>query len=65
MSKNYFLEIFLILISFFNFAFSNKEKYNIHQLEEYSIIKSYWNISEKYIYYLDIENYTLNDENVI
>ena len=65
MSLNYILNIFLILISLSNFIFSTKDKYNIQELEEYSIIKNHLNISGKYIYYLDISSYSINDENII
>ena len=57
--------VFFIFTILTNFALLTEEKYNIQKLEEFSMTKYSWNIKEKYIYYLDIDNYNLEDENVI
>ena len=56
----------LILFTLFNlFIFSNQRKYNLMKLEEFNIKQDYWNTDEKYIYYLDIQAYNTNDENIL
>ena len=57
--------VFFIFTILTNFALLTEEKNNIQKLEEFSMTKYSWNIKEKYIYYLDIDNYNLEDENVI
>jgi len=56
----------LILFTLINlFIFSNQRKYNIMRLEDFNIKQDYWNTNEKYIYYLDIQTYNTNDENIL
>ena len=56
----------LILFTLINlFIFSNQRKYNIMRLEDFNIKQDYWNTNEKYIYYLDIQTYNINDENIL
>ena len=57
--------LFFLLTILSSFALLTREQYNIQKLEEFSINIYSWNIKEKYIYYLDIDNYSLEDENVI
>ena len=59
------IKFFLIIIILSNYVLSTKEQYNIEKLDEFSIIKPTWNIKDKYIYYLDIDKYNLDDENTI
>ena len=65
MSKMVATEIILLLFLSSNYIISSKEVYNISQLEEFSIIKPEWNPALKYIYFLNIEQYSLNDEIII
>ena len=65
MSPIFEIQFFLIIIILSNYALSNREQYNIEKLDEFSIIKPTWNIKDKYIYYFDIEQYNLDDENII
>ena len=65
MSKMIATEIILVLFLSSNYIISSKEVYNISQLEEFSIIKPEWNPALKYIYFLNIEQYSLNDEIII
>ena len=55
--------IFTILI-FLNLIILSNQKYNIQKINNYSVTSLYWNISEKYIYYIDIQEYNIGDENV-
>ena len=65
MSKIIRTEIILILFLIIYYVNSETEVYSIEKLEEFSIFKQEWKSKEKYIYYLDIEEYELNDEIVI
>ena len=65
MSKMIATEIILVLFLSSNYIISSKEIYNISQLEEFSITKPEWNPALKYIYFLNIEQYSLNDEIII
>ena len=60
-------KIFIIILLTSNYILSTEDTniYNITELEEFSIIKPTWNPKEKYIYFLSLENYSLNDENII
>ena len=64
MSNFNYLKIFLTFIIFSCLFLLTKEQY-VKELEEYSVIKCSWNASETYVYYIDIDKYDLNDENVI
>ena len=44
---------------------TKNQKYNILKLENYSITHDIWNNSQKYIYYIDIEDYKIGEENII
>jgi len=55
--------ILFILINLF--IFSNQQKYNLKKLKDFNIEKEYWNADQKYIYYLDIQGYSTDDENVL
>ena len=52
-----FLFLSLLIIS--------KQDYNITKLENFSVLETTWNISENYIYYIDIQQYKVGDENVL
>ena len=52
-----FLFLSLLIIS--------KQYYNITKLENFSVLETTWNISENYIYYIDIQQYKVGDENVL
>ena len=60
-------KIFIIILLTSNYILSTEDTniYNITKLEEFSIIKPTWNPKEKYIYFLSLEKYSLNDENII
>ena len=55
--------IFLFL--FINLIIISKQDYTIIKLDTFSAIDTTWNISEKYIYYVDIQQYNIGDENVL
>ena len=52
-----FLFLSLLIIS--------KQDYNITKLDNFSVLETTWNISENYIYYIDIQQYKVGDENVL
>ena len=60
---NKFQIIFLFL--FLNLLTISKQDYFKVKLENFSIIETTWNISEKYIYYIDIQKYKVGEENVL
>lgn len=59
-------KIFIIILITLNYVLSTEDNIcNITELEEFSIIKPSWNPKQKYIYFLSLEKYSLNDENII
>ena len=58
-------KLFLIILFLLNFIISTSEEYIIKKLDEFSIIKPTWEIDKNYIYYLEVDNYELDDENII
>ena len=65
MSQIIEIKFFLIILFLSNYIISTSEEYNIEKLDEFSIIKPTWEIDKIYIYYLDVDNYELDDENII
>ena len=63
-SMNKFPFIFTLIILFDFIIFTN-QNYNISSLNNFSTKTINFNISEKYIFYLDIQDYKIGDENVL
>ena len=57
--------ILLTISIFLNLLKVSKQDYNITYLSNFSSTTDYWEINEKYIYYVDIQDYNINDENVL
>ena len=53
------------LFIFFTLLILSKQEYIISRLYNYSVSTKIWNISEKYIYYIDIQDYKLDEENIL
>ena len=56
-------QIIFIFLLFLNLIIISNQNYTIEKLSNYSVTPKYWNISEKYIYYIDIQDYKIGDEN--
>ena len=56
--------IFLILATIFIIKSNEGRQLSFIELKNYSSIKDKWLLNTSYIYYLDIHNYTKDDENV-
>ena len=66
--KNTYIMIhfFMKLIIFLNLIILTKnQQYKILKLENYSITHDIWNQSQKYIYYIDIQDYKIEEENIL
>ena len=61
--ENAFIMKLLMIINLI--MLTKNQKYNILKLENYSITHDIWNNSQKYIYYIDIEDYKIGEENII
>ena len=59
------LPIILSLLLFLNILILSNQSYTIEKLSNYSVTPQFWNISEKYIYYIEMQNYKIGDENVL
>ena len=58
----YFIKIFMFL----NLIILTKnQQYKISKLENYSITYDIWNKTQKYIYYIDIQDYKIGEENIL
>jgi predicted RNA-binding protein associated with RNAse of E/G family len=54
------------LLMFLNLIILTKnQQYKILKLENYSITQDIWNKSQKYIYYIDIQDYKIEEENIL
>ena len=54
------------LLMFLNLIkLTKNQQYKISKLENYSITQDLWNNSQKYIYYIDIQEYKIGEENIM
>ena len=65
-NKNIMIHFFMKLLMFLNLIILTKnQQYKILKLENYSITNDIWNNSQKYIYYIDIQDYKIGEENIL